>query len=338
MEGGERAWQDNLPEDLMLIILTLLPIQSQVQMRSVCKRWKKLLCTREFQELHKTMPPSSTPAFCIQVGGGQLWVIMHELNSTDAVYKLPSMPMMMAETQQHNISSRRIMLAGSSICCSWSNKKMWKYTVFFLCNPATASWRILPCPSHKFDFHVDSLFCAIGFPASKCNTWGDPIHLSFDMEKDVWPVGRGVYSQGRFYWPNDGTGCGQVLELSVGESAHFTKLPFPIDNLREDDANRSFHNEFSHLDSIFPWKLTGTDGKVVLVNVLLHSMWMLTKETRGEDRIIINKWIQIPIDLPHPTYNVAVNRNEQILVVGKSIWIYNQEGVRVKTIEVSEIE
>ncbi|KAH9309125.1 hypothetical protein KI387_037036 [Taxus chinensis] len=365
---GEGAWlHDDLPEDLILRILALLPIRSQVKMRSVCKRWNHLLRTRQFQELYKTIPPSScsTTAFCIQEGGWQLWVIMPELN-TDAAYKLPSMPMVMAKAPDEHTIPSRIRLAANSICGSWLNKKDVDYTVFFLCNPATASWRILPRPSHKFVNDMKySLFYAIGFPASsngctlvvgkcidsistdrteitievydsECNTWADPIYLSFDAEDDIFPVGRGFYSEGRFIGKMMGKG-GQVWEFSVGEP-HLKKLPLSVNNLQQ---TGNYHNRYSHhINSLWPWKLSGTDDKLVLANVLLHSIWMLNKETRGEDGMnrIINKWIQLPIELPHPTYNVAVNRNGQILVVGKSIWIYNQEGERVKTIEVSEIE
>ncbi|KAH9322973.1 hypothetical protein KI387_017612 [Taxus chinensis] len=372
--GGEGLHHDDLPEDLIFRILALLPIRSQVKMRCVCKRWNHLLRTRQFQELFKTMPPSSTPAFCIQVDVGQLWVI----EKSTEYYKLPPMPALMAMGQNSNPST--IWLAGSSINYSLLKKKNldeYSYPSFFVCNPAASTWIMLPRPPYKIEWLTYSFIYAMGFSTCnssdserhctvvfgestnseddvdynkiimevydcESNTWTGPICVSHGFEDDsIWPVGSGVYSQGKYYWLNLAN-RGEVLEFSLAHP-HWTKLPFPgvaashaaVKNYSSDEDYDDIYNH--HIDCVWPWKLTGTDGRIVVMNKRSLCMWMLNKE-RGEDGLIQNRWVELHLDLSYPTYDVAVNNAGQILVVGRNICIYSEEGTRVKTIESCEIE
>ncbi|KAH9328344.1 hypothetical protein KI387_000452 [Taxus chinensis] len=213
----------------------------------------------------------------------------------------------------------------------------------------------------------DPDYCFIEIYDSHCNAW-TPITSTKPVGiKKI--QGRGIYSGGSFYWllENQSNNKGMIIRFLIGEKL-WTRILGPYSAYSSDfdllirrsafdyeetndheEISPSYFNRVKHNlvswegelafricaidDTLFPehaWWLTGTDGRLVLVNKDICCMWELKED--------LLEWCQVHITLPNPLYGVAVNISGWTLASGEhKLMIYNGERIFERTIDHSEL-
>lgn len=287
---------DSLPEELLVLVLAKLPILTIGRFRAVCKQWKSLLSpSLGFRRITPFVHPSSTPAFLI----GRLHP-SHSLNSlNNNLYLLQSLP----NSHIHRLSleflapdSINVVTACKSVLCCSKNGSP---TSFYICNPITKTCKQLPPPIQlrHYDFvglafDVSTRLCilvigrsvimteennmVVEIYDSETNSW---TRLQMNTPKSVYPLGEGVYSRGRFYWINS-------TYLGVSR-CRFDVVAFDVKEGHWDVIRHPQRPYVPYSNHLYHWRLSGYDGKVVLVHTKGLCLWELDEEERK------NRWLEV---------------------------------------------
>ncbi|ERN03152.1 hypothetical protein AMTRI_Chr02g263410 [Amborella trichopoda] len=126
------SWTGTFPDDVIMNILARLPVKSMFRFKCVCKAWHKLTSDPYFIKFHNEMPSASS---------GVLVEIVQSVSNQSNFVCIDSSSHM-AEFSLDFLSDRvkiRASCNGLLCCASIPNRG-----VYYICNPATRQWRILP--------------------------------------------------------------------------------------------------------------------------------------------------------------------------------------------------
>jgi hypothetical protein len=242
MRMDAKIWQE-LPEDLLLMILGRLPVRLSVKLRTVCKRWNHLLCCRDTLQrimdanLSNPMPPMSPiPGFLVQI-----WTFEHQLE-TWVIEGNGS------EVYRVRLRDREVVNACNSLIFCYHIEG--DDHDFSIENPATRTSTRLPCPDQYY-----WTFNAMAFDASSrratvvvgTNNYAwigkDAMNIMemeiYDSDSNAWssismtvpefinPIDRGIYSRGKFYWLTGWSSASQrVVAFTVADRL-WEEIPLP---------------------------------------------------------------------------------------------------------------
>lgn len=265
MPPAANQQMEALPDDLWRSILARLPVRDVARMRIICKGWKDLLPPGDaLQRIDPNFSVNSIPAFLIQLFWDpqhqETWVI--ELaNGGRGInfYKSPSP------------NGRIVVDACRSICFCMRNEE--DRLDLSLCNPATRTWRQLPRPAHNdpnWDFNAmtfDATLrrCTVLLGYNNVEEGGGRLMVLeiYDSESNAWtrvsmralrfiqPRGKGLYSNGKFYWIIEWNAMYFMVALAIAERS-WTEIRLP-------EVCRSICHYPASL------YLSGCDGGVVLI-------------------------------------------------------------------------
>ncbi|XP_057830097.2 F-box protein At5g49610-like [Cryptomeria japonica] len=290
-----QVWS-KLPEELLMRNLSDLPSLIMRKFVVVCKSWRT-----QFQQSQLSVPLSLFPAFLI----GSL----HSHNDYDNLYLLQSpvtYPLRKLSLDFLATSGHVVTTCKSLLCyVSYPRSFIFKDTkssicgpsdLFSICNPITRTWKRLPPP---IQLRSDTHFIAMSFDpcARRCllvigvnnNTGGDRnqlvmeifdsqsstwTKLEMDMPLSVFPKGEGLYSRGSFYWINY-----NPLDQSSRPMFRYDVAAYNVAENRWDVIRRpETGKDIPEFEYHCCWKLTGYDGKVVMVDQIDMSLWELNIE------------------------------------------------------------
>jgi hypothetical protein len=143
-------WQ-NLPDDMLFMILARLPLRVLVNLNSVCKQWNYLLSSsmgNPLQIMDPNLPFHSLPGFFVQLNWGhehdvETWVI--EGNGSQ-IYKVP-LHITVVDVSKILLCSVRVPHA-------------------YLSNPVMGTWRHFTLSSHEGQVPVYLFFHTMTFDVS----------------------------------------------------------------------------------------------------------------------------------------------------------------------------
>lgn len=258
-----------LPEELLYMILARLPIRVFGKMKTVCKKWKYLLSSRD--ALQVSVPNwslHSIPGFLLQFqwkqnDDAEYWGIE---GSFCDIYKLPFFDHIVVDTCK------------SMFCCHRKGDK-WALSVG---NPATRNWRNLPRPPTS-----GSAFSGMAFDSStgRCTLlFGDyyfnngrqqgeseggdiRILMSiYDSQSNAWiqvsrrvpyhiqPCGKGIYSNGKFYWVCVSPNPRNLMVAFNIANGVWTEIPLP-----QRYRMNSYRNLSGYIGQVLLAEQTGRD-------------------------------------------------------------------------------
>ncbi|GLJ34682.1 hypothetical protein SUGI_0697510 [Cryptomeria japonica] len=291
----------SLPEEIIVLVLAKLPTLTIGRFRAVCKQWKSLLSpSLAFQRITPFVHPCSTPAFLIGRLHPSHWV--NSLNSN--LYLLQSLP----NSHMYRLSldflapdSINVVTACKSVLCCSKNGAP---TSFYICNPVTKTCKELP-PSiqlRQYDFvglafDVSTRLCilvigrtvimaeenhmVVEIYDSEINSWTT---LQIKTPKTVYPLGEGVYSRGTFYWINS-------TYLGVSR-CRFDVAAFHVKERHWDVIRHPQRPYGPYSNHLYYWRLSGYDGKVVLVYTKGLCLWELDEDNRDEEENR-QRWLEL---------------------------------------------
>ncbi|GLJ24797.1 hypothetical protein SUGI_0474130 [Cryptomeria japonica] len=294
-EMDVQVWR-KLPAELLMRVLSHLPTLIMGKFMVVCKSWGT-----ELHQSQLSVPLCLSPAFLI---GG-----LHGHNDYDRpihhVYLLQSLPTYPLRKLSldffavcgYVVASCKSLLCYRSYPEVYILKEARKSTpsyLFSICNPITRTCKRLP----PIQFYPDFIAMSFDPCAKRCllvtgvnnnNTGGHRNQLVmeiFDSQSSTWtksemevtlsvfPRGEGLYSRGSFYWINY-----TPLDQSSQPMFRYDVVAFNVAEnhwhvIRRPEAGADVPEFEYHCC----WKLTGYDGKVVLVDEIDMSLWKLNIE------------------------------------------------------------
>ncbi|GLJ24783.1 hypothetical protein SUGI_0473920 [Cryptomeria japonica] len=274
-------------------VLSHLPTVIMRKFMVVCKSWRT-----EFQQSQLSVPLCLSPAFLI---GG-----LHSHNDYHVhhLYLLQSLPTYPLRKLSLDFLATCgiVMTTCKSLVCHVSFGSCFNFDdiresicshTFSICNPITRTWKRLPPIRSYRDF------IAMSFDpcARRCllvvgetnNTRGHRNQLVmeiFDSQSSTWtksemdvplsvfPNGEGLYSRGSFYWINY-----TPLDQSIRPMFRYDVVSYNVAENRWNVIRRpETGTDVPEFEYHCCWKLTGYDGKVVLVDQVDMSLWKLNIE------------------------------------------------------------
>ncbi|GLJ24898.1 hypothetical protein SUGI_0476350 [Cryptomeria japonica] len=286
----------NLPEELLILILANMPILIRGRFRAVCKQWKRLLSLGKILIQSAVVPTCSSPAFLFgRFRPSSLtkplvddWYLLQS-QSVCPMYKFS---LDFLEQGRDNV----LIVCKSLLCCSKGRRS----TSFCICNPVTRTLIIIPPPTQlkRWDFiglafNTSTRVCTLVIGTNQDNT--NMVMEIYDSGTNGWaklkitnppisifPIGKGVYSRGKFYWINKSSVNGMGIRFRLDVAA------FNVAERSWNVIRRPQRQEEPKIDYFLDWELTGCDGNVVLVYNKELSLWKLIE---GEDKGKINcRW------------------------------------------------
>ncbi|KAG0567527.1 hypothetical protein KC19_7G141100 [Ceratodon purpureus] len=139
-------WQ-SLPEDIGEKVLAWLPVTSCVRFKSVCKRWLNLMSSERFRQMHSSNVPPETWVLSF---GGQSSDPILEFKYKGQVFDPVFSKTFMIEFPFLPENSVPVATAGGLVCfCCDSSNNGENDVSFYVCNPITKAWKIIPSPCSK---------------------------------------------------------------------------------------------------------------------------------------------------------------------------------------------
>ncbi|ERN20451.1 F-box/kelch-repeat protein At3g23880 [Amborella trichopoda] len=135
----------NLPQELMINILVLLPVESILRFKAVCKSWNQLLSSHSFKIAHSISPSTS-----------YIFEDNRSLNYIDDASNSVS-----RKLRFHPQGGLRYRACGHGMVCLISSFSH----LFFIGNSATCKFRPLPSAGDDFLLKTVGLY----FQPSTCN-------------------------------------------------------------------------------------------------------------------------------------------------------------------------
>lgn len=137
---------ENLPPDLLELVLSRLPVQSVCRFRRVCKKWNHLITQSGFASLCAQSPrPSSsiliTPRQQLDRGAGLNW---HLLDMTDRSF----------HTLNTAYATHTLASDGGLVYAMYMANKPQRVRQV-VCNPVSGSFHHIPAPDYRFSYRRD---------------------------------------------------------------------------------------------------------------------------------------------------------------------------------------
>ncbi|GLJ24787.1 hypothetical protein SUGI_0473990 [Cryptomeria japonica] len=297
LEMDVEVWS-KLPEELLMRVLSHLPIPIMRKFKFVCKSFN---C----QQIHSSVPPYAYPAFVIGGMRGCKLVILARHEKHRCRYNDSYLHHLYLIQSLLNYALRKLTLEFFATCgrVVTSCKSLLYYrsertepNSFSICNPITRTWKSLPTP---IQLRSETHFIAMSFDpcAKRCvlvigvndNTGGRRNRLVmeiFDSQSSTWtksemdvplsvfPKGEGLYSRGNFYWINY-----TPLDQSSRPMFRYDVVAYNVAENRWDVIRRpETGTDVPEFEYSSCWRLTGYDGKVVVVDQIDMSLWRLNIE------------------------------------------------------------
>ncbi|GLJ51601.1 hypothetical protein SUGI_1096720 [Cryptomeria japonica] len=338
IEMDTKIWSE-LPEELLMLVLSSLPTLIGRNFGLVCKRWQDLLLPSPmFREISSTLVPSSSPAFLVGA------TYSPYRGKTHRLYLLDSQPLGVYPFSLDFLGRGRfsVLTSCKGILCCRSSHTQGGPTLYYIFNTLTrTSLSLRPPPDHKrlppyrspsdfvrylgfygleFDSATRSCILVIGYNNpingemnnmemqiydSYTNEWS---LINMNLSNPIIPSRGGIYSKGSFYWINGDSSMIITFHLAVFNVANRNWSIIELPSGPENSGNPSH------------WNLTGSDGNVLVAYKKDLSLWKLDEQN--------NSWSELhlfPRSLREENMrrlNDHSRRNLGIEVVGNSCgWI-----------------
>ncbi|GLJ10597.1 hypothetical protein SUGI_0131390 [Cryptomeria japonica] len=333
------VWR-NLPEEIALnVIARLLPKRSLVRLRTVWKAWNEMLSSyAAMRRIYPNIHLSYTSSFLFQFeieefGKVHSWV----MEGTGDFYEVGEY-------------SYFINLACNTMFCL-SIDNLYSY---YLCDEKRKSLKCIIRRSsyffigNAFDSSSNQFIMVAGQDASQrvdvytslSNSW-NKVDLGSRYAGEFWVSGLGIYNRGRFYWMDNLSFNGGVVEFNLSDNS-WTKIPPPHDAISRDsdDEYEYFLNgEADPYDSVASkyWFLAGSDtGPLVLVEREYGFMWEL--ESGGGNINSERSWRRVDMRLPNEIKLVSVNNFGWTVVVAEGIDVYDGSRRLVRKFAIDDLD
>ncbi|XP_024389575.1 F-box only protein 6 [Physcomitrium patens] len=145
-EMDENIWQ-SLPEDVADKILLWLPVASCARFRPVCKRWLNLMKSEGFFQMHSQNAAHETWILSFADRSPDL---KHEDKYEGQIFDPVSNRTFKLEFPSLPEGSVPVAAAGGLVCfCRDLNDSGEDGVCFYVCNPITKAWKIIPSPCSR---------------------------------------------------------------------------------------------------------------------------------------------------------------------------------------------
>ncbi|GLJ24800.1 hypothetical protein SUGI_0474180 [Cryptomeria japonica] len=306
-----QVW-NKLPEELIMRVLSHLPTIIMIKFMVVCKSWRT-----QFQQSQLSVPLCLSPAFLI----GGLHVRYDNNPAVHHLYLLQSLPTYPLRKLSLDFLATcgHVVTTCKSLLCyhSYRGVSGWDGII---CNPITRTWKRLPHVQFRprfiamsFDPCSRRCLLVIGVSDNYGGHRNQLVMEIFDSQSSTWtksdmdvplsvsPVGEGLYSRGSFYWIN----C-TSFDLSSQPKFRYDVVAYNVAENRWDVIRRpETRTDVPEFEYHCYWKLTGYDGKVVLVDEIDMSLWKLNIEGCGEP-----SWSELQA-FPRSPYEEIVSRGNK---------------------------
>ncbi|GLJ24796.1 hypothetical protein SUGI_0474120 [Cryptomeria japonica] len=294
-EMDVQLWS-KLPEELLMRVLSHLPTLIMRNFMVVSKSWKT-----DFQQCQISVPLCLSPAFLIGGlhGNNDHRIPIHRLYLLQSLptYPLRKLSLDFLEACGHVLTTCKSLLCYRSYSRGFNLKEARKSApsyLFSICNPITRTCKRLPPIQSYPDFIAMSFDpcakrCLLVIGVNNNTTGGHRNQLVmeiFDSQSSTWtksemevplsvfPKGEGLYSRGSFYWINY-----TPLDQSCWPMFRYDVVAFNVAENHWDVIRRpETGTDVPEFEYHCCWKLTGYDGKVVLVDEVDMSLWKLNIE------------------------------------------------------------
>ncbi|GLJ24782.1 hypothetical protein SUGI_0473910 [Cryptomeria japonica] len=369
LEMDVEVWS-KLPEELLMRVLSHLPTLIMRKFKIVCKSFNNILLAKQIH--------LSVPAFLFGgMHGCSSYPLIHDshdcwyhdsfLHHLYLLQSLPTYPLRKL-TLRFLATRGKVVTTCKSLLCYRSDRT--PPNLYSICNPITRTWKSLPPPIQLLS---ETHFIAMAFDpcARRCllvigvnnNSGGHRNQLVmeiFDSQSSTWtkfemdmplsicPKGEGVFSRGTFYWINYTT-----FDQSRSPKFRYDVVGYNVEENRWDVIKKPQTTiDVPEFEYQCYYKLTGYDGKIILVDQIDMSLRKLNIEGRKgpswselqafprspyEETVRLrNLWradVQQNFKRAYP--QIVMNSCGWVLVhlPGKKIYVYDAEGKMVRTIE-----
>ncbi|GLJ51604.1 hypothetical protein SUGI_1096780 [Cryptomeria japonica] len=296
IEMDNKIWSE-LPEELLILVLSSLPTLISRNFRVVCKRWQDLLLPSPmFRDISSTLVPSSSPAFLVGAAYSP------HSRKTHRLYLLDSRPLGVYPFSLDFLGRGRfsVLTSCKGILCCRSSYTQGGPTFFYIFNPLTRtslSLRSPPDPKRlppyrsSFDFVRYLGFYGLAFDSATRSYilvigYNNPINgernnmemqiydsctnewtlINMNLSNPIIPSRGGIYSKGNFYWINGDSSMIITFHVAVFNVANRNWSIIELPSRPENSGDPSH------------WHLTGSDGNVLVAYKKDLSLWKLDEE------------------------------------------------------------
>ncbi|GLJ33861.1 hypothetical protein SUGI_0680730 [Cryptomeria japonica] len=323
MEMEIGIWQ-SIPDEIALIIVArLLPRRSLVRLRTVWKEWNDMLSSyAAMRRIYPNIHLSYTSAFLFQcfdrnTGAAHTWV----MEGSGDFYKISD------DSYRIEIACNTSIVFnhfGLVVCEEKSRGTSKRVNYFYMSDRYFGI--AFDSSSDQFIIMMGSNSGLIRLYYSSSDSWS-----TMDVNDFQFLIsGRGVYHRGRFYWLDEVSCKGGVVEYNHSDF-RFTKIPPPHDAMYRYSGSTFKNSPYMY------WALAGSDvGQLILVDREYGFMWKLQN---GEDNINSNRWCRVDIWFPREIMLISVNNNGWIAMVDREgINVYDGNRRLVRKFVLDEVD